>query len=404
MKNKEIMAIFRSITSGIPVAGGSVQSKVGRVIETGHHAGRQRRTTLAACVMALALAGVSRHAVADGSGDGSGSGEKIGHGSGSGSGAGSRAGKGGRDTGPIAVRVETAVKRVAPRVVSVVAALTGRRQADVYTKVLGRISAFGPGEGDPVKAGETLFRIDRSDPGETFLNSPVLSPIAGWVGRWHFTNVGEQVSPSDAVVTIVDDTALRAQVFLPTNDWLLVKKDTKVTAVIAGEKRVASILTIAQSADPASGRGSLTIEIANPKRDWRAGLYATLSVELDPKERMLVGSAGMSITDQGSYLYIVDESSGAPIARRVAVTFDVVNSDTVEILSGLQNDAKVISAGSNLLGDKSPVKIVSDDAKPDGAAPAPTAAGKPGVDHSENNGRKAVGDKQASEAKAAVVP
>lgn len=274
-----------------------------------------------------------------------------GRGKGDGSGSGRR-----REAGPVPVRVTPAVTKMSPREVAIVAMLNGRRQADVYSKVTGRIKTLGPAEGEAVKAGTVLFNVDRSDPGETYLNTPVVSPIAGWVGRWRVTNVGEQVTPTDSVVTIVDDVALRSIVNLPASDWLLVKRDTKVTAELGGETRPATIQTIAVSADPASGRGGITIEIANPKRDWRVGMFATVTLALEPKQRMLISATSLTITDKGTFVYIADGET----ARRVPVKYSVIDSDTVEILSGLKDNAQVISAGGNLIGDGSQIRIVTD--------------------------------------------
>jgi multidrug efflux pump subunit AcrA (membrane-fusion protein) len=274
-----------------------------------------------------------------------------------------------RDQGPTPVRVTPAASSVTPRDVSIIAMLNGRRQADVYSKVVGRVTTLGPAEGERVTQGQLLFRIDRSDPGETYLNTPVVSPLTGWIGRWRVTNVGEQVSTTDPVVTVVDDVALRSIVNLPASDWLLVKKDTKVVAELGGEKRPATIQTISVSADPASGRGSVTIEIPNPNRDWRVGMFATVTLSLQPKKRMLLSASSLTITDKGTFVYIAD----GEIAHRVPVKYNVIDSDTVEITSGLAENAQVISAGGNLIGDGSPIKVLSDTDK-DKDKPAKTEA------------------------------
>lgn len=296
-----------------------------------------------------------------GEGEGKGKGEGRGKGEGK-----PREGKGkGKDSGPVSVRVDPAESKVAPRQLAVIGLLAGRKQADVYSKVTGRLASIGPAEGEAVKQGQTLFRVERADPGESFLDAPVVSPLTGWIGRWKVQNAGEQVTPTDAVVTVLDDLALRVTAQLPSRDWLAVKKDTKVAVRLNGEERAGTVAGVAQSADPASGRGSVTVEIPNPKRDWRAGLYATLRFELDPKERLLVAANALVITDQGSYLYIAD----GDIARRLPVTYDVYDSDTVEIVSGLTAGARVISAGTNLLGDKTPIKVAGAPGLPASGAP-----------------------------------
>ncbi len=269
---------------------------------------------------------------------------------------GGRESRGGPDggKGPVSVRVMEASLQTAARQITVDAPLFGVHQADVFSKVTGRVASIGPQEGAQVKAGDLLFRIDRNDAGESFLNMPTNSPISGWVGRWHVTTVGEQVTPTEPVVTIVDDRTLRVIAHLPTDDWTQVTPSTRVMASVLGQNRSAKVVSIARSADLGSGRGSVTVEIANPERDWRAGMYARLTFDLAPRPRMLLSSAALMITDQGAYVYEADGSE----AKRTAVQFRIVDPDTVEIVEGLKPNAKIVIAGANLLSDKSHVQIV----------------------------------------------
>lgn len=259
-----------------------------------------------------------------------------------------------RGGGPVVVRIADAVRQISPRVVYAMAPLEGYRQADVFSVVAGRIAFFGAKEGDPVSANQILFRVDRSDPGETYRNAPVLSPISGWVGRWRLVSLGEQITTNDPVVTIVDDRSLKAIIYLPASDWIEVTPDTKITASLGEQNRAAKIATIARAADLTSGRGSITVNIDNAKRDWRSGMYARFRFELSPRERIIIKASSLIITDQGAFVYTVEGDK----AKRVAVKFQMMDSDTVEITEGLGTNSKIVTAGANLLGDQSPVKIV----------------------------------------------
>ncbi len=268
-----------------------------------------------------------------------------------------RDGKGGKESSAISVKVATVDFKIVPRTVSITAILSGTQQADVYSKVTGRISEILKKEGEPIKKGDILFRVDRSDPGESFLNAPVVSPINGWVGRWMVTNIGEQISPQIPVVTVVDDTSLRATVFLPAEYWLLIKDDTPVIATISGEERRGKIVRISRAADSFSARGSATVEFPNPQHSsqsvWRSGLSARISFALEPKNRMIISSSALTMTDKGAYVYI----ASGDIAKKVVVKYAIVDNDNVEILEGLTAQDKLIILGSNLLSDGASIKI-----------------------------------------------
>lgn len=276
-------------------------------------------------------------------------------------GKGGKGGRGGRG-GPVAVKVVEVKKAVTPRPVEVIAALVGRAQADVYSRYTGRVTQIGAKEGDAVKANEVLLRVDRSDPGESFLNAPIVSPISGWLGRWSVTNVGEQVTPQDPVATVVDDRALRARLSLPASDWLEVNAKTPVTVTVGEETRPAKILTIARSAESDTGRGSVLVEVDNTKHDWRVGVPARVRFAVGERPRLILTAMALSVTDQGAFVYVAENG----VARRQVVKFVLMDSDTVEIVEGLKDHDLVIVAGTNLLSDKAQIKIAGEpEAEPD---------------------------------------
>lgn len=259
----------------------------------------------------------------------------------------------GREREAPAVETVTVERKVVPRTLEVTVSLSGRRQVEVFSRVAGRVSFIGPREGERVTPGRLLFKVDRSDPGENFLATPIESPIAGWVGQWRVTS-GTQITTQEPVVLIVDDEVLRATVSLPVSEWTQISKQTKVTVNASGGTRPAKVATIASAADPSTGRGSFDIEIANGQRDWKAGMPALARIELDPRPRLLVPARALSVTDQGSFIYTVDNG----MALRNSVTYTLLSNDTIEILTGLGDRTSVIVAGNNGLTDKTPVKLV----------------------------------------------
>lgn len=270
-------------------------------------------------------------------------------------GGGTRVGRG----GPAAVRTESLASQRAPRFVTAWAPFEGVSQTDVYSKVTGRLSSIGAQEGSPVKAGDVLFRVDRSDPGDSFLNVPVLSPLNGWIGWWQVRGLGTQITPAQPVVTLVDDRALRAQVALPIADWTLVHPGIEAVVKVRGEERALKVEAIARAASPSSGRGNVTVRVENPKRDWRAGELGEFRFSLEPAERLLLSSAALVLTERGAFLYVAEDGK----AKRRQVEFRVVDNDTIEITSGVPAGAEVIVAGTGQVSDGAPVRLVDAQAR-----------------------------------------
>src|SRR5690606_12629030 len=263
--------------------------------------------------------------------------------------------------GPSPVRADKVEVKVLPANITVVAPLVGRQQVDVFPKVTGRVASFAVKEGEPVKENQLLMRIDRNDPGETFLSVPLVSPIKGWVGRWHVLSIGEAVSSQNSVVTIVDDSALRATVYLPSNEWLKVSRDTSIAVTVGNETRPGKVVTIARAADASSGRGSVVVEIANADHTWRAGLVARVTLGLEPRERLMIPASALFITENGAHVFVVEAGGEQPSAKRVPVTFQLVSTDMVEITSGLNDGDMLVTMGGNLLSPGAPVRIIEDE-------------------------------------------
>src|SRR5690606_22280681 len=142
------------------------------------------------------------------------------------------------------------------------------------------------------------FRIDRNDPGTTFLETPVPSPLSGWLGRLMVTNVGAQITPNEPLATVVDDAFLRSRVYVPASDWTKISHDTRVTVTVNGVAREGKVVAIARAAQAESGRGSLVVEVPNEDQQWRAGMVAHITLEVEPRERILINASALTITDK----------------------------------------------------------------------------------------------------------
>lgn len=264
------------------------------------------------------------------------------------------AAKGKRGKKDIPVRTERAESIERARTISLVAVLEGRKQAQVYARVAGKVSQIAKGEGERVKEGDILFRVDRSEPGESFLATPVVSPINGWVGRWLVTSLGAQVSAQDPVVAVVDDVALRGRVLLPSEQWQLMTVDTKAYVTAGREERQAKVIGISRSAEIQSSRGTITVEVANDDHRWKAGMIATVRFDLDVRPRVVLPASAVSITDQGNYIFVVEAAK----AVRLPVSFSIIDNDSVEITKGLDAGKEVIVQGVNQVGDGVAVTVV----------------------------------------------
>ncbi len=283
-----------------------------------------------------------------------------------------------RDKDPIPVKVTLVRKEISPRVLEATVSLEGLSQVDVYARAAGRLASQDLREGTVVKRGQILFKVDRTDPGENFMATPVESPVNGWVAKWNY-NVGTQITTQMPIVQVVDDHILRATISLPSKEWALISTKTGVEVETGDQLRKARIFSVARAADPSTGRGTFDIEVDNVSRSLRAGMTGTAKIKVDPKPRIILPAQAVILTDEGAFVYAVDNN----IAIRKAVKYDMLNNDVLEILSGIDNDTLIATSGNNILSDKAAVRVLN---------------GKPGEQKKESERRPE--EKKESERKA----
>lgn len=266
-----------------------------------------------------------------------------------------KGGRGKRAAGPTTVQTSPVIKKLIAQTADATVSLVGRKQTNVFSKVAGRVTRILVPEGEAVKAGQTLFQVDRSEPGESYLSVPVTSPISGWIGRWNVTE-GTQVSSQDAVALVVDDQSLIANIFLPVQEWVQVKLDSKVSIQVQDLVRPAKILTIARAAEAGSGRGALTVSVENADHAFKSGVVALASIELKKKKRLLIPAAALRISEKGAAVFRVNGDK----AEKRNVKYEIFSNDTIEVTEGVDENDIVVTVGAHLLFDGAEIKTASD--------------------------------------------
>lgn len=104
--------------------------------------------------------------------------------------------------------------------------------------------------------------------------------------------------------------------------------------------------------------GRAIVYVALPEGSHpRVGLYVTGNIELETTPALTVPETAITFRDGLSYVFVANEASRA---RRIRVETGRRNSGEVEILSGIDPSAKVVTAGGAFLSDNVLVQIAGD--------------------------------------------
>ena len=207
----------------------------------------------------------------------------------------------------------------------------------------------------------------------------IRAPIPGMLMLRNI-EVGDLVRASEEVFAVADLEPLLARIRIPEKRvrQVQVGQHAEITASgIEGERFAAEVRMINPGIDPQSGTVKVTLEVSEGT-GLKPGMFATVRLITDVHAGTLVipKKALVLETDEED-VFVVEEGR----ARRRGVELGYVSGDLVEVVSGLAEGEEVITIGQQGLKDGSAVRTVGSEAAQMAAAAvksAESSGGPPG--------------------------
>jgi membrane fusion protein (multidrug efflux system) len=185
----------------------------------------------------------------------------------------------------------------------------------------------------------------------------VRAPIAGAVSD-KAVNTGDIVTPGTALYTIIDPSSMRLEASVPSDAVGALRPGVPVEFTVRGygeQKFSGRIERISPAADPVTRQVQIFASIPNASGRLIAGLFAEGRVETEVRRGLVVPGTA------------VDETLGAPAvtrvrdgkAERVEVKLGIRDRDTerVEIVSGLSEGDVLLIGAARTVTAGTPVSI-----------------------------------------------
>jgi membrane fusion protein, multidrug efflux system len=199
-------------------------------------------------------------------------------------------------------------------------------------------------------------------------DAALVAPISGLVSKRHVVP-GEKLSVEQQVLTIVDLGTLELAGSVGTHEVARLAPGMAVEVRIEGvaEPVAGQLARIAPAAEPGTRSIGVTISLANPKEQFRAGQYALARVVLaDPTQRITLPVAAVGSTSGQDHVWVID--NGALVRRAVTTGRRDEAHGRIEVLSGLTPTTQVLAARFDNLREGAKAVVVSK------AAPVASAA------------------------------
>jgi membrane fusion protein, multidrug efflux system len=180
---------------------------------------------------------------------------------------------------------------------------------------------------------------------ESARQATITAPFAGEVSS-RAVNVGEAVSPGQALFTIVNSTALELAGHIPVQQAALVQRGQAVEFSLdayPGRVFVGEVERVEPMANPDTRRVGVYLRMPNTGRTLVGGLFATGRIVTGAQDSVLVVPAtAVRESDGGTYVWAVENDR--LVQRGVTVGSTDPARNTASILSGLQPGDRVLVA------------------------------------------------------------
>ena len=174
-------------------------------------------------------------------------------------------------------------------------------------------------------------------------------------------NQGDTINPmmpgGGGVVTLMDFSKVKVRILAPDTDLQHLKEGLKVNAKVdayPGEFFEGSVYIVNPAAAGQSRLFEIQLQIPNPELKLKPGMFAR--IEVIAEERRDVSTLPITCiisAESNPFVFVV---SGEKAERREVIT-GIIDSELVEIVSGVQPGDKIVSVGQAMLEDGTPVVV-----------------------------------------------
>ncbi len=256
---------------------------------------------------------------------------------------------------------------------------TYERQEPLY-----RDSIISPSEFQNVRSQRTQAlaslnqaRANLSQAEEQLANTRITAPFTGTVEE-RLAERGEQVSPGQQVVRLVNTERVRVQAGVPERYANDLERGDSVQVRIqsaALADRTGRIVFVGNTVDPASRTFSIEVEIDNAERRLKPEMVAKLFVVRERLDDVLVvPRSAISRDEDGLGAYTVARTDSGAVVRSHRVTAGPATGNQMVIESGLDPDDELITVGRTEVAEGDRIEVVGQHTDVEDAAPsnAPT--------------------------------
>lgn len=189
-------------------------------------------------------------------------------------------------------------------------------------------------------------------------HTSIKSPIGGVISE-RYVKVGNMIGTDQQVYRVTDFSPLQAILHIPEHEMAKIRKDQNAELrvdALPNQTFAGHVERISPVVDSETGTFKVTVYVDETKDLLRPGMFGRVKIVYDTREntRMIPKSAVMS-EDLAQSVYVIRDS----LAFKKVIKTGYTNGVNVEVIEGLEDGEIVVTIGQGSLQDSTKVNVIS---------------------------------------------
>ena len=223
---------------------------------------------------------------------------------------------------------------------------TEQQQEDAQAKLTVAEAEIGLEEARVSEASAELKRAS-----EALDELKIVTPISGVVAE-RTVEVGDLAKSEEVLIRIVNLNRIRTIVHVVERDYEKIRKGQEASIEVdsvSGETFTGNVIARAPVIDPETRTARVIIDIENQGKLLKPGMHARVTIVASRRDdAQVIPISALQERNGRQFVFVSEEER---VARRRFVTTGIRDGELVEVLTGIEPEASVITLGSRLIQD-----------------------------------------------------
>lgn len=206
-------------------------------------------------------------------------------------------------------------------------------------------------EKDALEASYNLARLEYS-------YTEIKAPIDGVVSE-RIAKIGNTIDVNAVTFQVVSLEPLISYLHVPEREYRRIARGQAAVIevdALQGSEFQGLVARISPVVDPGTGTFKITVEVSDPTRRLKPGMFGRVNIVYDMHAQALqIPRSAIIDEPEGSFVFIVEDEKAA----RRPISTGYANNGHIEILEGLTGSEKIVIVGQAGLKDGSKVSVIN---------------------------------------------